>query len=143
MASTSRMRQSKKTGANRATSCATLACAGSVMCPIRENNMKILLVLVSTTALTACGTVTTLSESDQKISSNLSRAESYCESVPRVYSGVAYDVCKLNSKPSGTAIDLVVGFYLMDGILSAATDTLVLPYTIVQQSRKGSIKIAD
>lgn len=108
-----------------------------------ENDMKVPLILVSMIGLSACGTVTTLSGSDQKISSNLSRAESYCESVPRVYSGVAYDVCKLNSRPSGTAVDLVVGFYLLDGLLSAATDTLVLPYTIIQQSQKGNIQIAD
>lgn len=105
--------------------------------------MKVLLVLVSVVVLSACGTVTTLSSSDQNISNDLSRGESYCESLPRVYSGVAYDICKLNSKPSGTAIDLVVGFYLLDGILSAATDTLVLPYTVVKQSEKGSTQIVN
>lgn len=103
--------------------------------------MKLLVVVASIFWLCACGTVTTFSKSDQQISSQLSQQGSYCESVPRVYSGVAYDLCKLNSKPKGTAVDVLVGFYLFDGVLSAVADTLVLPYTIVQQSEKGSIKI--
>lgn len=103
--------------------------------------MKYLFFLILLVGLQACGTVTTLSNSDQQISAKLSQQRTHCESVPRVYSGVAYDLCQLNSKPQGTEIDVLVGFYLLDGILSAATDTLVLPYTIIQQSDKGSIKI--
>jgi len=103
--------------------------------------MKLLLIPVSLLCLQACGTVTTLSKSDHQISAKLSKQSTYCESVPRMYSGVSYDLCKLNSKPSGTDIDVLVEFYLFDGILSAATDTLVLPYTIIQQSEKGSIQI--
>ncbi|MFT6895706.1 MAG: hypothetical protein ACJA13_000103 [Paraglaciecola sp.] len=34
-----------------------------------------------------------------------------------------------------------VPFVLLDTVFSAATDTLVLPYTIVTQSQKGSIKV--
>ena len=104
--------------------------------------MRIPLILLSMICIQACGTVTTLSESDQRISSNLTKQDTYCESVPRVYSGVAYDFCKLNSKPKGTEVDVLVGFYLLDGVVSAASDTLVLPYTIYQQSEKCSIQIA-
>jgi len=100
--------------------------------------VKLPLALVTMMVLSACGTVTTLSQSDQQISNNLTKRGTYCDSVPRAYSGVAYDLCKLNSKPSRTEVDLLVGFYLLDGVLSAATDTLVLPYTIIQQSEKGS-----
>ncbi len=105
--------------------------------------MRKALILVSMMCIQSCGTVTTLSESDQRISGNLVKAGTYCESVSRVYSGVAYDLCKLNSKPRGTQIDVLVGFYLVDGILSVASDTVVLPYTVFQQSEKGSIQIGQ
>jgi uncharacterized protein YceK len=89
----------------------------------------------------ACGTITTLSNTDKQISSQLRKQDTYCDSLPRVYSGVSYDFCKLNSEPKGTFVDGMVELYLLDGILSAATDTLVLPYTIIQQSDKGSMQI--
>jgi len=98
-------------------------------------------ILLSLVFIQACGTITTLSESDQRISSKLAKHDTYCESLPRVYSGVSYDFCTLNSKPNKTAVDVLVGFYLVDGILSAAADTLALPYTVLQQSDKGSMQI--
>jgi uncharacterized protein YceK len=103
--------------------------------------MRLSMILLSLICIQGCGTITTLSESDERISSKLTKQDTYCASLPRVYSGVSYDFCKLHSKPTGTAIDIGVGFYVFDGIFSAATDTLVLPYTIFQQSDKGSIQI--
>ena len=104
--------------------------------------MRLAFILLLMICIQACGTITTLSESDQRIASKLNKKDTYCESVSRVYSGVSYDFCSLNSKPNDTEIDVLVGFYLLDGVLSAASDTLVLPYTIYQQSKKGSIQIA-
>lgn len=105
--------------------------------------MRMALLLVWMACIQACGTITTLSESDQQLTSRLTKQDTYCESIPRVYSGVSYDFCKLNSKPNDTEIDVLVGFYLIDGALSAVSDTLVLPYTIYQQSEKGRIQIAQ
>ncbi len=104
--------------------------------------MRLVFILLLIMCIQACGTITTLSESDQRISSKLKKKDTYCESVPRVYSGVSYDFCSLNSKPNNTEVDVLVAFYLLDGVLSAASDTLVLPYTVYQQSEKGSIQIA-
>ena len=104
--------------------------------------MRIPFILLTLLWLHGCGTVTTLSNSDQQISSRLSRHDTYCDSVSRVYSGVAYDFCRVNSKPSNTSLDFLFGLYLIDGVLSAVTDTLVLPYTIYAQSEKGSIQVA-
>ena len=104
--------------------------------------MRITFVFLVVFCIQACGTITTLSETDQRISSNLKRKDTYCEKMSRVYSGVSYDFCYLNSKPNTTEFDLLVGYYLIDGVLSAVSDTLVLPYTIYQQSEKGSIQIA-
>ena len=104
--------------------------------------MRIAFVLLSFFWLSGCGTVTTLANSDQQISSKLLKRNTYCHSVTRVYSGVAYDLCTLHSKPSGIEIDWVLGFYMFDGALSAVADTLVLPYTIFQQSTEGSLQVA-
>ena len=103
--------------------------------------MKLPLVLLLVSGLFGCGTVITLSSSDEYITKELEKHNTYCESVPRMYSGVTYDLCKLNSKPKNTEVDLFVGFYLVDGLLSTVADTLVLPYSAYQQSDKGSIQI--
>ena len=103
--------------------------------------MKLPIIILLILCMQGCGTVTTLSETDQRIASNLTKQETYCESISRVYSGVAYDLCKLNSKPTGTEVDILVGFYMVDGLLSAVSDTVALPYTIYQQYDKGSIQI--
>lgn len=103
--------------------------------------MKQLFVALLVSGLLGCGTIITLSSSDEYIAKELEKHNTYCESVPRMYSGVSYDICKLNSKPKNTEVDLFVGFYLFDGLLSTVADTLVLPYTVYQQSDKGSIKI--
>jgi uncharacterized protein YceK len=103
--------------------------------------MRIPLILLSLICIQACGTVTTLSKSDTQISSQLRKQDTYCDSLPRVYSGVSYDFCQLHSAPKGTAVDVLLELYILYGILSAATDTLVLPYTIIQQSDKGSMQI--
>ncbi len=105
--------------------------------------MRTPLILVSLLCIQSCGTVTTLSEPDQRISDRLRKNNSYCESIPRVYSGLSYDLCRFNSKPPGTQVDFIAGFYLLDGVLSAVSDTVVLPYTIYQQVDKGSIPIGD
>tara|TARA_R110001592_G_scaffold38609_1_gene127164 strand:+ start:3530 stop:3682 length:153 start_codon:yes stop_codon:yes gene_type:complete len=48
----------------------------------------------------------------------------------------------LHAKPVNMAVDLVLGFYLVDGVLSAVTDTVALPYTIPLQLNKGNIDIS-
>ena len=98
-------------------------------------------VLLLILGLYGCATATTLSSSDDELERRLKKHDTYCESLPRTYSGVAYNFFKLNSKPNDTEVDLLVGFYLFDGALSLVTDTLVLPYTIYQQSEKGGIEI--
>ena len=103
--------------------------------------MKYFLTAVSLTVLSGCGTVTTLTNSDAEIASNLKKKNSSCVSVPRVYSGVAYNMCKLNSNGSSIYFAPLVGVYLVDSVLSAATDTVALPYTIYAQSQQGSVDI--
>lgn len=104
--------------------------------------MKYLSLIIILACLQACGSVTTLTKTDPSISDKLYERGTYCESIPRVYSGVSYDFCMLHAKPVNMAVDLVLGFYLVDGFLSAVTDTVALPYTIPLQLNKGNIDIS-
>ena len=103
--------------------------------------MKHLLIVLSLTLLSGCGTVTTLTSSDSEIARNLNKKNSGCVSVPRVYSGVAYNMCKLNSNGNSIYFLPMVGVYLVDSVFSAATDTVVLPYTVNEQKQRGSVNL--
>lgn len=77
---------------------------------------------------------------------NLKEVKTYCDSIPRYYSGVSYDVCKLYAQPNnvhGRGVDTVeaVPFAVLDIIFSAVFDTLALPYTIYRQVQDGNIEI--
>ncbi|SFC96777.1 Protein of unknown function [Microbulbifer thermotolerans] len=103
--------------------------------------MRLIWILLICTALTACGTVSTLTKSDHQISANLKRKNSSCESIPRVYSGVSYNLCKMHSNSNSIYYAWELGFYLFDSVASAATDTIVLPYTIYDQSKNGNLVV--
>ena len=103
--------------------------------------MKRIAIFVCAITLSACGTLTTMTNSDGEVSGQLNRKGTYCEVVPRVYSGLAYDFCMLHSQPDGLYVDWFLHFYLLDGLLSIAADTVILPYTIVAQSREGSLRL--
>ncbi|MBW4935564.1 YceK/YidQ family lipoprotein [Marinobacter sp. F4206] len=94
--------------------------------------------------LTGCGTVNTVVWGDAVTVRNLKQSETKCDSIPRVYSGVAYDFCKLSGEPapvhtwrasSGTPGSII------DMLFSGILDTVALPYTIYRQSRDGNISI--
>lgn len=99
---------------------------------------KVLLILV-VLCLTACGSFRTVVNSDQKVSADLRSKNTYCDSIPRVYSGVAYDFCCLHSQPRVMYIDGFTALYLMDGLVSAVVDTVLLPYTSYQHYMHGSL----
>ena len=85
--------------------------------------------------------MSTVSKSDVKISSELRKSQTRCETIPRVYSGVAYDICKVHSDSLNTFRHLSYGYYFFDTIPSAIIDTVVLPYTIYKQNDLGSVKV--
>lgn len=103
------------------------------------------LILAYLTALivSGCGTLTTVFQADSVTKRKLNQVETKCESVPRVYSGIAYDFCVLRGKPSQAALWLVPipELIMVDIALSAALDTALLPYTIYEQIQSGSIYI--
>nr|NYU03780.1 YceK/YidQ family lipoprotein [Pseudomonas sp. SbOxS1] len=90
-------------------------------------------------ALTGCGTVATVFQDDADAARELRRQKTYCQSIPRVYSGLAYYFCMLNAPPEPAG--MFVSFVLMDLLLSGALDTVALPYTIYRQGMDGNIRI--
>lgn len=103
--------------------------------------MKVILIVFTAMILAACGSLTTVGIPDREIASNLKRQGTYCENIPRVYSGVAYDFCYLHSRRDGVYIDWYLGFYLIDGVASGLVDTVLLPYTGYKQYTDGSLSI--
>lgn len=103
--------------------------------------MKRLSLLISLFALSGCGTVTTLSNPDSTVSTKLKKQNTQCESIPRVYSGVSYNICKMHSNSNSIYLAWVLGFYVVDSALSTAADTVVLPYTIYAQNKQGNLVV--
>ena len=89
--------------------------------------------------LSGCGSVLTLLQDDADAARDLRKQKTYCQSIPRIYSGLAYDFCVLNAPPDPTGF--LVPFVLLDLPLSGMFDTLALPYTIYQQLVDGNIGI--
>jgi uncharacterized protein YceK len=104
--------------------------------------MKKLFVIFCAVVLSACGTVTTLGASDGYVSEKLTSVETYCETLPRVYSGATYDICLLHSNPDKKRSGFSAPFYLLDATVSAVFDTVALPYSIYAQSEHGSLELA-
>jgi hypothetical protein len=67
-------------------------------------------------ALTGCGTVSTVFQDEADAAHGLRRQKTYCQSIPRVYSGLAYDFCILNAPPDPTGIYVPV--ILVDLVLT-------------------------
>ncbi len=101
--------------------------------------MKRWIVWVLAAALCGCGTVRTLSN-ESKAVDDLAQYDSYCHSLPRAYSGVAYQYCTLNGpvRPGEHWAPYPV---VVDMAMSGVVDTLLLPYTGYQQYTRGNMPI--
>ncbi|WP_460858726.1 YceK/YidQ family lipoprotein [Rheinheimera gaetbuli] len=106
--------------------------------------MKLLLATI-TMSLTACATVKTLPPSTSHVNIEHHGKRSYCQSIPRIYSGFSYNLCKLHGEPSRTTNlgDSFnnVPFFIIDGGFSLVADTVALPYTLYTQGKHGSIDV--
>ncbi len=106
-------------------------------------NARYALLAVWCYLLLGCGTVNTVLKGDEVTRRNLKQEKTYCESIPRVYSGVSYNLCILHGPPQHIEV-VTLGFIplqILDFIPSAILDTLALPYTIYRQSEDGNIDI--
>lgn len=109
--------------------------------------MKIQLTLILYGALTTfgCSTVKTLNPKDDRVHIEYHGQKTYCEGIPRVYSGFSYTICQLRTEPSkdsnlGGNIN-GVPVVVIDSVCSLAADTLALPYTLVRQINEGSLGV--
>lgn len=95
--------------------------------------------------LSGCGTINTVFRGDDVAAHNLKERKTNCESIPRVYSGVFYDLCILHGPPrvgeKDPAAPALIPLEIVDFIPSGVLDTLALPYTIYRQSTDGNIDI--
>lgn len=90
-------------------------------------------------AVAGCGTVSTVLRDEAEAAHGLRKHKTYCQSIPRIYSGLAYDFCILNAPPDSTGI--LAPAILLDMTVSGVLDTFALPYTVYRQSADGSINI--
>ena len=90
-------------------------------------------------SISGCGTLNTVFREDVAATRELRKQKTYCQSIPRAYSGVAFDFCMLHAAPDPTGF--LIPFVLVDIAVSAVADTVVLPYTIYRQSADGNISI--
>jgi len=93
----------------------------------------------------SCATIKTINPPKNHVKISHYGKKSYCEEIPRVYSGLSYNLCLLNGEPSkkanlGGSLN-TIPFFIIDSAFSALADTAVLPYTIVMQKKEGSIKV--
>ncbi|WP_160285877.1 YceK/YidQ family lipoprotein [Pseudomonas knackmussii] len=114
--------------------------------------IRLLVVLMLVAGLAGCGSMLTVNSEPSADVGELHLGRTYCTQLPRIYSGVAYNFCALYGDPGGAyqrdpslsappADSQGIYWPLIDGVLSAATDTLALPYTIFRQQRDGSIEL--
>lgn len=104
------------------------------------------LVLLPVVALLAgCSTIKTIGVAeDERIVVGDGRDDATrCDAIPRIYSGVAYEICELRKTPnidagSGPGIPLYLPILF---ITNAIADTVVLPWTIYRQFSAGSIPV--
>jgi uncharacterized protein YceK len=110
------------------------------VCEGRTMTVSITVALgVAALLLSGCGTVNSVIRKDGDTARELRLIKTYCQSIPRVYSGVAFDFCSLHAAPDPTGI--LIPFVLLDIAVSGVADTVVLPYTIYRQASDGNISI--
>jgi uncharacterized protein YceK len=93
----------------------------------------------------SCATIKTIDPQKKHINISHYGKKSYCEEIPRIYSGTSYNICLLYGEPSkrvniGSSFN-GIPFVFIDSAFSVVADTVVLPYTIAMQADKGSIKV--
>ncbi len=103
--------------------------------------MKSCFVLLIVLFTTGCGSLSTVSQPDSYARLNLNHVDTRCQSLPRVYSGVLYDICAVDSKAEQVQQIWMTSFHLIDIIPSALIDTILLPYTWYLQKEKGNINL--
>jgi len=101
--------------------------------------MKLWIAAGMVAVLSGCGTIKTLND-EKGAADDLARWQSNCQSIPRAYSGAAYQYCNLNG-PQRSGPHWAAPPILLDMAVSGIADTILLPYTGYLQYQEGNIKI--
>ena len=107
--------------------------------------MKTVIGLLLVFFCCSCATIKTIDPPQNHVTISHKGKNSYCDEIPRIYSGISYNFCLMYGEPSKT-VNLGnsvngVPLVFIDSVFSLVTDTVVLPYTIVSQVNKGPIKV--
>ena len=94
--------------------------------------LKLLLCIFVSVVLHGCGTIYTVSTDSDKLKKEACNND--C-SIPRVYSGTAFDICGI-SEEGGSQGEAIL---FWDLLFSIPADTIILPYTFFMQIKEGSI----
>lgn len=108
-----------------------------------KSKLRYTFVCSITVFLISCGTVNTVIRGDWVTKRDLNQIETSCETLPRIYSGVSYDICLLRGKPSQMSLWLapIPQLIFVDIALSGAFDTVIIPYTVYKQISDGNIRL--
>jgi uncharacterized protein YceK len=103
--------------------------------------LTLVLLLIS-----GCGSLSTIGKDDNEIKLGLIRNRTHCDAIPRIYSGVAYDFCRVNSVYDTIGADYYGGIlfvvFMCDAAASFVVDTLALPYTVYAHKKRGEIYLS-
>ncbi|MDF1579134.1 MAG: YceK/YidQ family lipoprotein, partial [Desulfobulbales bacterium] len=114
----------------------------------RNLHLKSIMVWIAIVC-SGCGSLQTLPPgSEYKLKHNERYEKTYCDSIPRMYSGVSLDVClafigppaPMQAKYDEHDLGVFYG-YLADIALSFIVDTLALPYTTYRQLNYGRLRL--
>lgn len=109
--------------------------------PFSKDEMLRLSIMISIIwSITGCGTILTTTFDEKRIAINNDGTRNACSTIPRVYSGVAYNICKMRDGYTMRNF-YELPFHVVDTVLSGGTDTVMLPYTLFTQSTQGSIMV--
>ncbi|PNG44939.1 hypothetical protein A1354_03620 [Pseudomonas asplenii] len=100
---------------------------------------KVAMLAAVSWLLVGCGSVLTVLQDDADVARDMRKQKTYCQSIPHIYSGLAFDFCVLNAPPDPSGF--LVPFVLLDLPLSAVFDTVALPYTVYRQVTDGNLGI--
>jgi hypothetical protein len=113
----------------------------------RNRAIPLVALLLAAFICSGCATSKTVGVAKNAgISGHHWNSVTHCRSVPRVYSGLAYNSCFAlfaDRKHGAMYNSFEVSGYLLDSVASTVADTLALPYTAYTQYQSGSIKVAD
>lgn len=108
--------------------------------------MRIFLWLGLLFGLSGCGTINSVFVPDEVVVATLKWSQTNCAALPRIFSGLVYDVCVLNGPARAEVPEhgiYVSGMHylLFDIIASAVFDVVLLPYTAYFQMAHGNLEL--